>query len=223
MTTPTVLSLQVSLPREHPSVPKPWRTGYFKQPVKGPVQVGPGVLEGDGVAHVGAHGGPDRVVLAYSAEHYPLWRQEFPDHEFLPGAFGENLTVSGLDEATVCIGDRHHIGETILEVSIPRSPCPKISRANAIETLYDRVEETRRMGWLYRVIKAGDLSSGQPIVVVPGPNPTWNVERTYDIYKRVRKGDPAVFEDARALQAVEQLSMPWREVIAKALALGPIA
>src|ERR1700691_466460 len=84
---------------------KPWTTGFFKTPIEGSVFVGTTNLVGDGQADLKNHGGVDKAVLAYSAEHYPKWREDLhiPDLPF--GAFGENLTIVGLTEESVCIGD----------------------------------------------------------------------------------------------------------------------
>src|ERR1700722_5909574 len=83
----------------------PWTTGFFKTPVSNPVYVSKTNLDGDGQADLINHGGVDKAILAYSADHYPKWREELhiPDMPF--GAFGENLTMAGLNEDSVCIGD----------------------------------------------------------------------------------------------------------------------
>src|ERR1700685_2382089 len=127
-------SIQVGLPKnyglEHASDPhdKPWTTGFFKAPVDGPVFVGRTNLEGDAQADLINHGGVDKAVLAYSADHYPKWRRELELPDMPSGAFGENLTIAGLSEESVCIGDTLRIGAVSFEVSQPRQPCWKLAR-----------------------------------------------------------------------------------------------
>src|ERR1700686_4067031 len=89
---------------------KPWTTGFFKAPVEGPVWVGTTNLEGDGQADLENHGGVDKAVLAYSADHYPRWRRELGMPDLPYGAFGENFTITGLSEESVHVGDIYGIG-----------------------------------------------------------------------------------------------------------------
>ena len=212
-----VLSIQVGAVQERGEGERPWRTGYYKSAVQGPVRVGDENLEGDGQASRGAHGGPDRVVLAYSADHYPDWRAEMPAYAFPYGAFAENLTMAGLDENTVCIGDRHRIGEVVLEVSMPRSPCGFISRATGVENLLERVRATHRYGWLYRVIQQGSLEAGQEVVVEPGPHAGWTVARVFEVYTDAKSSTPTRVDDFRALIGAERLATAWRERMEQAL------
>jgi hypothetical protein len=90
---------------------QPWRTGFFKLPVSGPVWLGRTNLFGDGQGNRRVHGGPDKAVLAYSANHYLAWRRELTRPDLPYGAFAENFTVDGLVEDTVCIGDVHRVGD----------------------------------------------------------------------------------------------------------------
>src|SRR5687767_11580334 len=123
--TARLVSIQVAMPanfgRADATDPhdRPWRTGYFKSPVAVRVFVGQSGLAGDGQADLENHGGIDKAVLAYSAEHYPLWCAELGLAKMPPGGFGENLTVVGLDESAVCIGDVWQCGPVELEVSQP--------------------------------------------------------------------------------------------------------
>src|SRR6202790_5421825 len=122
-----VHSIQVGAPQSYgfedalEAHDKPWTTGFFKTPVEGPVSVGTTNLEGDGQADLENHGGIDKAVLAYSADHYAIWRGELT-MDMPHGAFGENLTIAGLNEESVHIGDLFGIGEATFEVSQPRQP-----------------------------------------------------------------------------------------------------
>src|SRR5690606_18685860 len=107
---------------------RPWTTGFFKEPTLGPVWLGRTNLEGDGQADLVHHGGPDKAVLAYSADHYAAWREVLNNPALPFGAFGENFTIEGLKEADVCIGDTWKVGdEATIQLSQPRQPCWKLA------------------------------------------------------------------------------------------------
>src|SRR6185295_12623664 len=140
-------SVQVGLPREVAWHGKAVLTGIFKQPVAGPVLVRALNLEGDVQADLAVHGGADKAVYAYPAEHYELWRRELPDLDLPWGAFGENLTTSGLDEDSVCLGDRFRIGGAELVVTQPRLPCYKLEVRFGRDGMVRRFLESRRTGF----------------------------------------------------------------------------
>src|ERR1051326_8591087 len=128
MTPPVarLVSLQVGRPSVHgePGATRerdrPWRTGYYKQPISGPVWLGLTNLVGDGQANLKVHGGPDKDVLGYAAGHYAAWRSELNLPDLPYGAFAENFTITGLDEQCVCLGDVFDVGDARVEVSQPR-------------------------------------------------------------------------------------------------------
>lgn len=190
-----------------------WTSAYVKDEVAGAVEVGPLGLAGDEQYDRASHGGPDMAVLAYGADHYPGWRAELGIAEFGPGAFGENLAVTGLDERTVCIGERWTIGTVLLEVSQPRGPCANISRRWNREDLLQRATRSRRTGWYLRVIQAGRLAAGERVTRRAGPHPEWTVERVFGHYTR-QIDDPA---ELRALVALPALAIGCREDFARRL------
>jgi MOSC domain-containing protein YiiM len=177
-----VATIQRALPREH-GVPgtedvmqRPFFTAFHKEPVDGPVWVSKTGLEGDGVGDPVHHGGPEKAVLAYSADHYPGWRAE--TYVQLPhGAFGENFTVAGADEETVCIGDVYDVGEARVQVSQPRQPCWKIARRWGIRDLSLRVHRSGRTGWYLRVLREGTVAPGDVLRMVDCPHPQWTIAR----------------------------------------------
>ena len=122
-----VISVNVARPIEIEIEGAAVATGIFKKPVSGPVQVRTLNLEGDRQADLTVHGGPDKAVYAYPFEHYAFWQLEL--RRDLPewGAFGENLTVEGLSEETISIGDQIGIGTAAFQVTQPRLPCFKLA------------------------------------------------------------------------------------------------
>ena len=137
-----------------------------KQPVAGPtIFLGTGNLAGDRQADRRYHGGPDKAVYAYPADHLPIWREEL-GVEFGPGTFGENLTVAGWLEADIWIGDVWEWGEALLQVTQPRTPCYKLALHTQRPDLLKSFVATGRTGWYLRVLQPGNAPVGGPIRVV---------------------------------------------------------
>ncbi len=213
--TPTLLSIQVGLPRTHGTpgaddpLDRPWTSGFFKQPVAGSVRVTQLGIVGDGVADRVNHGGPDKAVLAYSADHYPGWSAELGIHPLPFGAFGENLSVGGLTEDGVCVGDVWACGGVQFEVSQPRQPCWKLARRWRVKDLPARVVASGRSGWYLRVLTEGETEAGQSLTLLRRPNPDWTVRRANDVLYS-HQDDPAASE---ALMGVPGLSFSWVEML----------
>jgi len=118
--TVVIYSIQVGRPRTFAaenSNAKSWQSAILKSEVQGAIGVRKTNLEGDQQADLIHHGGPEKAVLAYSRHHYDLWQQEFPEKCFEGGAFGENLTIEGLRETDVCVGDIYKAGSCLLQIS----------------------------------------------------------------------------------------------------------
>jgi len=183
-----------------------WRTAYRKDEVEGPVHAGALGLEGDEQGNREVHGGPQMAVLAYAASHYPIWRREAGLEAMGPGAFGENFTLEGVDETSVCIGDAWEGDHAAFEVSQPRGPCANIARFWNVPDLLRRVSESGRVGWYLRVTREGAVTRGEALRLVARPQPEWPVARVF----RLRKdpaGDPT---GVRELSVLAPLSPGWR-------------
>jgi len=217
MPEPRIVSLQVGQPRQMGDAgwPElrtgPWVSAIIKEDARGPRWLSATNLEGDRQGDPSVHGGHDKAILAYAAVHYPLWRAEL-GIEMPHGAFGENLTVTGLDEETVCIGDIYRIGEAVVQVSQPRAPCWKIARRWGIKTLTARVDETGHTGWYNRVLTEGYIDAGQPITLLERPEPDWPVMRATRVMQNRRRDMPA----ATALARVATLNNGWKQALLSA-------
>jgi MOSC domain-containing protein YiiM len=187
-----------------------WTTGFYKLPVTHPVALETVGIEGDRVADSRFHGGPDKAVLCYAASHYPIWKAEFPHLNMSAGAFAENLTLSGVDESTVFIGDRFQVADCEVEVSQPRQPCWKISRRWGEKTLTKRVAQSGRTGWYLRVLQPGTLAVGQTCKLLDRPHPDWSVARANDVMFS-RESDRM---DVMELMNLPELAESWRNEIA---------
>ena len=217
---PIIASIQTGQPTEYrheghiDGHDRTWTTAFWKSPVSGPIWVRSTNIAGDRQADLLNHGGADKAVLAYSADHYAYWRAhlKLPDMPF--GGFGENLTIEGLDEQGVCIGDTWRAGAVVFQVSQPRQPCWKMSRRWRIADLAKQVIVNGKSGWYLRVLNEGELSAGLPIDLVERPNPAWSVARASDLMYH-RKDDLIATGE---LAALPELSAAWREELLARLA-----
>ena len=158
-----VVAVSVGRPRE-----VEWRgrrvdTSIFKTPVSGRVHVGRLNLEGDEQADLSVHGGAEKAVYAYPAEHYARWRHELPDAELGWAAFGENLTTEGLLETDVRIGDRYRVGTAELVVTQPRMPCFKLAVRFGRADMVKRFQQSGRSGFYCSVAREGEVGAGDAI------------------------------------------------------------
>jgi MOSC domain-containing protein YiiM len=206
-------SVQVGRPRTAGSpgatdpFERPWTSAIWKDPVHRPVRLDTLGLEGDAVHDRKHHGGPHRAVLMYPADHYAAWRAEWSRKDVGPGGFGENLTVTGVTEHTICLGDVLEIGDVRLEVSSPRGPCQNLARRHGIRDLVQRVRETHRHGWYLRVLRPGEVEAGMGIRLADRPYPHWTVARA----AAVRWAMADRREEAALLAACPALIPEWRE------------
>lgn len=158
-------------------------SGIVKNPVAGPVELRGHQLVGDETADLTVHGGPDKAVYGYSADLYPVWAAERPAHaaRLTPGVFGENLTIAGITEADLCIGDIHAIGTARLQVCQPRQPCFKFALRFEDATMPKAMVRSGRSGWYYRTIEEGVLQAGDTVELVERPHPGLAFERMVEI------------------------------------------
>jgi MOSC domain-containing protein YiiM len=210
-------SIQVGTPAwRESSGGRRWRSAFFKEPVAGPVELRFTNLSGDRQADLSVHGGPDMAVLCYACDHYPAWRRELGLAEIGPGGFGENFSVAGADERTVCIGDVYEVGEAVVQVSQPRSPCWKMSERWERPDLLRRVEESGRHGWYLRVLQEGLVEAGMDVRLIERPHPEWTVRRAADVFRARKRDRMAAAELARC----GALSDGTRRELARAVAAG---
>lgn len=176
-----LVSVQIGQPKVIDDGEQPWTSSFFREPTTQPVQLTKLGIVGDEVADKKHHGGIDKAVLIYSADHWEFWEREIGSS--MPnGGFGENLTVQDAVEGSVCIGDRWSVGEVVLEVSQPRQPCWKLGRRWSRSDLPKLVVQTRKSGWYARVIQEGLIQSGQPMKLQERHHPDWSVARANQVF-----------------------------------------
>lgn len=163
-----LVSVNVGLPRDVISKSKSVTTAIFKEPVEGRVQLRTLNLDGDRQADLKVHGGIHKAVYAYPAEHYDYWRRELPGVDLPWGMFGENLTVQGMIESDVNIGDQFRIGSAELVVTQPRLPCYKLAVKFGRDDIIKRFLESGRTGFYFAVQNEGEVGAGDSIEMISG-------------------------------------------------------
>lgn len=166
-------------------------------------------LREDEQADLVHHGGFEKALHHYAADHYPFWAQEMPDLDdrFVPGGFGENITTIGLTEAHLCIGDVLHIGEAVVQITQGRQPCWKLSAHIERKDMAARFQKSGRTGWYYRVLQEGFIEAGDTVALMERPQPDWPLLTVIKARFDPRL-DPML---ARRLAAVAELSTSWRD------------
>lgn len=190
----------------------------------GPVHLTVLGFAGDRVADATVHGGLDKAVHFYPAEHYPEWRADFakakldahPHLERL-GGFGENISALGITEDKVQIGDRFRIGSALVEISQGRQPCWKIDHHFGMKGMTAGVIRTGRSGFYFRVIEKGVVAAGDAIEQVERATHGWTVERTFQLLIAGMHKAPGADVALKELTALERLAESWRARAARLL------
>jgi ferredoxin-NADP reductase/MOSC domain-containing protein YiiM len=166
----SIASINVGRPQEVEWNGRKVRTAIFKSPVKGKVWAGCLNIAGDGQADLQGHGGEQRAIMVYQLESYEFWQNHLRRSDFVMGQFGENLTVQGLPDNEVCIGDRYLVGGALVGVSQPRVTCFKVGLRLGNPQMPALLVARKRPGFYFRVLQEGELAAGDPIEkVADGP------------------------------------------------------
>jgi MOSC domain-containing protein YiiM len=153
------------------------------------------------------HGGAEKAVYAYGAAAYAGWIADHPRHaaRLVPGAFGENLLIEGMDEATTCIGDRWRIGAALVEVCQPRQPCSTMARWFGDPLMVKAMVKNGRSGWYLRVLEDGAMAAGDGLVLEHRPDGAWTVAQVLAASYR----SPPDRDELAALAQVQGLAASW--------------
>ena len=202
-----VISVNVGQPKEVVWKGRKVMTGIFKEPVEGRVAVGRLNIEGDRQADLTVHGGPEQAIYAYPAEYYHFWREQFPEIELPWGMFGENLTVEGLLDETVHIGDRFQVGTAHVVVTQPRLPCYKLGLKFGRDDILKRFLQSGLTGFYFAVLKEGEVAAGDRITLLHRDEHQVKVVDITRLYREDKHNSDLL----RKVVAVEVLPERWRE------------
>jgi MOSC domain-containing protein YiiM len=194
-----------------------WESSIFRQAVFGPVELNPRGIVGDQVADTVNHGRPSQAVCVHPIEHYVYWNEQFnledANQRLGPGSVGENWTIDGGNESTVCVGDIYSIGSSEVQVSGPRGPCWKQERKLKLPGFLKRTIESLRTGFYVQVAQCGIVRAGDEWNLKSRPNPWLTVQAVNVCY--YQRPEPEMVE--RILQTPE-VAEGWKRMFAKKLA-----
>lgn len=165
-----LLSVNVGLPRDIEWHGLTVRTAVWKESVRGPRTVRKLNIDGDSQGDLLSHGGEHRAVYVYQIDSYRYWEQQLHRSDFVYGQFGENLTVEGLSDDEVCIGDRFRIGSALFEVTQPRVTCYRVGIRMGEPSMASLLTGHGRPGFYFRVLHEGEIAADDEVVkVAEGP------------------------------------------------------
>ncbi|WP_346864051.1 MOSC domain-containing protein [uncultured Draconibacterium sp.] len=161
-----IISTNIAEPKTFVWNGKKVTTGLFKYAVNSPIFLGDEDVDYDHVIDRQHHGGVDKACYLYSADHYKYWQKLYPELELPWGMFGENLTVEGLHEADVNIGDIYKIGETLVQATQPRQPCFKLQFRFNDKEIVRKFVDSGFSGVYVRVLKKGKIKAGDSMTLI---------------------------------------------------------
>ena len=171
-------------------------------------------IDGDGQGDLRVHGGTYKAIYGYPFEHYTHWQQELQRDDLTYGQFGENLTLEGLLEEKVRIGDVFQIGSTVkLQITQPRVPCFKLAYKMGLPEFPKQFLESRRVGFYFRVLEEGEITAGDTIACVETASESMSVTEIVNLRYFDRDNHEKIAQ-ARKLRA---LSPSWKRDFTKIL------
>ena len=203
-----LISVNVAEPKGIMAGSQRIKTAIFKKPVEGPVRVTALNLEGDRQADLTVHGGPDKAVYAYSWQNTMYWRRALQRDDLGPGTFGENLTVDGLTDDEIGIGDVLDIGTARFLVTQPRIPCFKLAIALGLPEFPKLFHRAGRNGFYLRVLQEGRVAAADSVRKTAAEN--GNGMAIAEFVRIVTSRSPTDEELARIVR-LEVLPRSWKD------------
>ena len=187
-------------------------TGFLKKPINEKIFLDELGFRGDGVGNTRIHGGKDLAICAYFVDHFPHWKIEL-DREINPGAFGENLSLAGINETQIYIGDIFRLGEAEIEVSQPRQPCHKLNKVFDLQAMACKVQTTGYTGCYFRVKKTGWVKPDCVFQKIQEGLGKVSIEMLNVLLFKEKKNQDLL----RKVVSLQALSIKWREKFKKRL------
>lgn len=157
------------------------QTGIFKYPVDEPLFLRKNDVAKDTIINRINHGGVNKACYLFSSDHYPYWQKLYPHLKWDWGMFGENLTLEGLDESVVRIGDIYKMGTALTQVSQPREPCYKLGVRFQDQSILKKFILHRYPGTYVRILEEGEVQKGDEFRLVEQSKNTLTVQQFYDL------------------------------------------
>jgi len=208
-----IISINVGRPQLVIWNGEPVSTGIFKEPLAGRVMLRTLNLDGDRQADLTVHGGPEKAVYAYPAEHYDFWKRELPDMDLPWGMFGENFTTEGMSETEINVGDKFRVGSAEVTATQPRMPCYKLGIRFGRTDIIKRFLMSERSGIYFSVLKEGEVGAGDEFELLEKNASGVRVVDVTRLYSSYKKNVDLL----RQAIASDALPSSWREYFQKRL------
>ena len=177
-------------------------TGIFKYPTRTPLVLETEKVANDSIADLKVHGGVYKACYLFSTEHYPYWKSQYPDLTWNWGMFGENLSVSGMDETEIRIGDIYKIGSALVQISQPREPCFKLGIRFGTQQILKEFIDHGFPGTYVKILEEGQVSSGDKLTLIQASDNLLTVHQFFQLLYAKKK-------DKKVLKlAIENLALP---------------
>jgi MOSC domain-containing protein YiiM len=204
-----VISTNIAQPTTIIKNGKSVKTGIYKTHIAEGIILGLTDVVGDAVIDRKHHGGINKACYIYSADHYPFWQSKFPDLHWTHGMFGENLTVEGLDESKINIGDTFEVGTAIIQVSEPRRPCSILGIRFGTQAIVKEFYHTPYPGIYVRILKEGLVKKGDTLKLIKQDANSISIASIYSLFAMDDKNQ----ELAKAAVTLESLSETFKNDI----------
>lgn len=142
------------------------RTGIFKKPTNQPIYLDTEEVKGDEITNRKVHGGIYKACYLFSADHYPHWQNLYPQLDWHYGMLGENLTIEGLDETQINVGDIYKVGNALIQVTQPREPCTTFAAKMGTADIMQQFIAHGKPGTYVRVLQQGEVTVGDALELV---------------------------------------------------------
>tara|TARA_R110000796_G_scaffold104102_1_gene213822 strand:+ start:208106 stop:208765 length:660 start_codon:yes stop_codon:yes gene_type:complete len=156
------------------------QTGIFKYPTKKPLYLGETDVENDTVIDRKHHAGINKACYLYSADQYEYWKKIYPNLDWNWGMFGENLTIKGLDESKIRIGDIYKLGSALVQITQPREPCYKLGIRFDNQKIIKQFVEHNYPGTYIRILESGNVVTGDELLLVKQSKNALTINRYYE-------------------------------------------
>ena len=144
---------------------KKQRTGIFKKPVDS-IWLEKEQVKGDEISNRKVHGGIYKACYLFSSDHYPYWQKEYPNLNWEYGMLGENVTVEGLDETKIYVGDIYKLGTALIQITQPREPCSTFGAKMGDHGILKKFIEHGRPGTYAMVLQEGEVKENDEMLLI---------------------------------------------------------
>ena len=178
-------------------------TGIFKYPTSNPLYLTKNDVKNDTIINRVNHGGVNKACYLFSADYYDYWKKLYPDREWDWGMFGENITVEGLDESMIKVGNIYRIGDALVQVSQPREPCYKLGIRFGTQEILKRFIDHNHPGTYVKILEEGQVVKGDYLELVEESENPLTVQQFYELMY-VKNKPKEILELFMANEAVPQ-------------------